>query len=55
VKTVTQLAQSKLLAIHLEKNGWDDLLLAGDEFKSYIESEQKSVQALVSNLALVKK
>jgi putative tricarboxylic transport membrane protein len=37
------------------KNGWVDLFMAGDDFKSYVESEQKNVLALVNTLGLVKK
>jgi putative tricarboxylic transport membrane protein len=37
------------------KNGWVDLFMAGDDFKNYVESEQKNVLALVNTLGLVKK
>jgi putative tricarboxylic transport membrane protein len=55
IKTITQMAKSACWKSTLEKNGWEDLLMAGDEFKSYVESEQKNVLTLVNNLALVKK
>lgn len=38
----------------VEKNEWLDLFMAGDEFKAYIETEQKNVLGLVTNLGLVK-
>jgi putative tricarboxylic transport membrane protein len=39
----------------LEKDGWIDLFMPGDEFKAYVESEQKNVLTLVNTLGLVKK
>jgi putative tricarboxylic transport membrane protein len=55
IKTVTSMARSKEWKSILEKDGWIDLFMPGDEFKAYIESEQKTVNALVNNLGLVKK
>jgi putative tricarboxylic transport membrane protein len=55
IKTVTQMAKSPQWKALVEKNEWLDLFMAGDEFKAYVESEQKTVLALVSNLGLVKK
>jgi putative tricarboxylic transport membrane protein len=55
IKTITQMAKSACWKSTLEKNGWEDLLMAGDEFKPYVESEQKNVLTLVNNLGLVKK
>jgi len=55
IKTVTSMAKSKEWKSILEKDGWIDLFMPGDEFKAYVESEQKNVLALVNTLGLVKK
>jgi putative tricarboxylic transport membrane protein len=55
IKTVTQMAKSPQWKALVEKNEWLDLFMGGDEFKAYVESEQKNVLALVNNLGLVKK
>ena len=55
IKTVTQMAKSPQWKALVQKNEWLDLFMAGDEFKAYVESEQKTVLALVTNLGLVKK
>jgi len=55
IKTVTAMAKSKEWKSILEKDGWIDLFMPGDEFKAYVESEQKNVLALVNTLGLVKK
>ena len=44
------------LALYIvTKNEWLDLYMGGDEFKTYIESEQKTVLKTVTDLGLVKK
>lgn len=55
VKVVTQMAKSEAWKATLEKNEWVDMLMTGDEFKSYVEAEQKTVFKLVNDLGLVKK
>ena len=55
VKTVTQMVKSEQWKATVDKNEWLDLFMAGDEFKAYVESEQKTVLALVNALGLVKK
>lgn len=39
---------------HLAKNGWVDSYLAGDAFRTYIDSETKRVTALLTTLGLIK-
>jgi len=55
VKTVAQMVKTPQWKATLEKDGWLDLYMGGDEFKSYIDAEQKAVLQLVTNLGLVKK
>jgi putative tricarboxylic transport membrane protein len=54
IKAVTAMAKSPQWKALLEKDQWLDLFMAGDEFKAYIEAEQKAVLATVTNLGLVK-
>ena len=42
VKAVTRLAKSDGWKATAEKNEWIDLFMAGDEFKAYVEAEQKT-------------
>jgi putative tricarboxylic transport membrane protein len=37
----------------LEKNDWDDQFLAGDEFATFLDEEQKRVQGVLKDLGLV--
>jgi putative tricarboxylic transport membrane protein len=39
----------------VKKNEWLDLYIGGDEFKTYVEAEQKTVLKTVTDLGLVKK
>ena len=39
----------------LKERGWLDLYMGGDEFRTYVEAEQKTVLKTVSELGLVKK
>ena len=55
IKTVAQMVKSAQWKATLEKDGWVDLFLPGDEFKAYLDGEQKTVLALVNALGLVKK
>ena len=55
IKTLTQMVKTPQWKALVEKNDWLDLFMAGDEFKSYVESEQKNVLTLVNALGLVKK
>jgi len=55
IKAVTRMAKSEQWKAILEKDGWIDLFMPGDEFKAYVESEQKNVLSLVNTLGLVKK
>jgi len=55
LKTLAAMVKSPQWKALLEKDGWVDLFMAGDDFKAYVESEQKTVLALVTLLGLVKK
>lgn len=55
VKAVTQMARSESWQATLAKNEWVDMLMTGDEFRHYVEAEQKTVLKLVNDLGLVKK
>ncbi len=55
VKIMTRMAASDGWKAIVKKNEWVDLFIAGDEFKAYVDTEQKNVLALVTNLGLVKK
>ncbi|HEY0856954.1 MAG TPA: tripartite tricarboxylate transporter substrate-binding protein [Albitalea sp.] len=55
VKALTQMAKSESWQATLEKNEWVDMLMTGDEFRHYVEAEQKTVFKLVNDLGLVKK
>jgi putative tricarboxylic transport membrane protein len=55
VKTLAAMVKSPQWKALLDKDGWVDLFMPGDEFKAYVESEQKTVLALVTLLGLVKK
>lgn len=55
VKSISQMAKSETWKSTLAKNEWLDLYMGGDEFKSYVEAEQKTVLNLVNTLGLVKK
>jgi len=55
IATVTKMAKSEHWKKTLEKDAWIDLFMPGDEFKAYVETEQKNVLSLVTNLGLVKK
>jgi putative tricarboxylic transport membrane protein len=39
----------------LAKNGWTDLYLPGDQFKSYLDEELKQTEKIINGLGLVKK
>ena len=55
VNRITQMAKSDHWKSILQKNGWIDMFMAGDEFKAYLDAEQKSTLDLVTALGLVKK
>jgi putative tricarboxylic transport membrane protein len=55
VKTVAQMVKTPQWKATLEKDGWLDLYMGGDEFKTYVDTEQKNVLSLVTALGLVKK
>ena len=55
IKTLAAMVKSPQWKALLEKDGWVDLFMSGDEFKAYVEAEQKTVLALVTHLGLVKK
>ncbi len=55
INTVAKMVKTEQWKAILEKDGWVDLFMPGDEFKAYVESEQKNVLNLVNNLGLVKK
>ena len=55
VTMTSQMVKTDQWKATVAKNGWVDLYMGGDDFKNYIESEQKSVLSLVNTLGLVKK
>lgn len=54
VKAVSDMAKSDAWKSTVQKNEWLDLFMAGDEFKAYVEAEQKAVLKTVTDLGLVK-
>jgi putative tricarboxylic transport membrane protein len=54
-KAVADLAKSDGWKATVKKNEWLDLYMGGDEFKAYVEAEQKTVLKTVTDLGLVKK
>ncbi len=55
VKAVADMVKSAGWKATVDKNEWLDLYMGGDEFKAYVEAEQKSVLRTVTDLGLVKK
>jgi len=55
IKALAQMVKSESWQATVKKNDWVDLFLAGDDFKAYVEAEQKTVLSLVNTLGLVKK
>jgi len=55
IKVVTLMTKSDSWKATLEKNEWVDMLMTGDEFRNYVDAEQKAVFKLVNDLGLVKK
>lgn len=51
---VMQLAQSQQWKTTLQKNGWIDMLMTGEDFEHYIEADVKATKALVTDLGLLK-
>ena len=54
-KAVADMAKSDGWKATVKKNEWLDLYMGGDEFKAYVEAEQKTVLKTVTDLGLVKK
>ena len=54
-KVVADMAKSDGWKATVKKNEWLDLYMGGDEFKAYVEAEQKTVLKTVTDLGLVKK
>lgn len=54
VDSVTAMYESKAWKDALAKNGWDDVFLAGEEFKSYITEQIATTDAVLKDLGLVK-
>ena len=38
----------------LKRNDWTDVLLTGDQFKTYIDAEQKRVAGVLKDIGLAK-
>lgn len=55
VKMVSDMVKSDAWKTAVTKNEWLDLYMGGDEFKAYIDAEQKTVLKTVTDLGLVKK
>ncbi len=55
VKAVADMVKSAGWKATVDKNEWLDLYMGGDEFKAYVEAEQKTVLKTVTDLGLVKK
>jgi len=55
VKAVSDMVKSDGWKATVKKNEWLDLYMGGDEFKTYVEAEQKTVLKTVTDLGLVKK
>ncbi|MGH3458797.1 Bug family tripartite tricarboxylate transporter substrate binding protein [Aeromicrobium sp.] len=54
VDLVTELNESKAWKDAERKNGWTNAFATGEEFESYIESENKRVEDVLTKLGLVK-
>jgi putative tricarboxylic transport membrane protein len=54
-KAVADMAKSDGWKATVKKNEWLDLYMGGDEFKAYVEAEQKTVLKTVTDLGLAKK
>ena len=55
IEAVTTMANSEHWKATLKKNEWVDMLMTGDEFRQYVDAEQRTVLGVVTNLGLVKK
>ena len=55
MSAVEKAAKSKPWQETLAKNGWADVYLAGDEFKTYLDSEIKQTEKIIGSLGLIKK
>lgn len=55
ISAVEKSVKSKPWQDTLAKNGWTDLYLPGDEFKTYLDSEIKQTEKIINGLGLVKK
>lgn len=55
IDAVTKMANSEHWKATLQKNEWVDMLMTGDEFRQYVDAEQRTVLDVVTNLGLVKK
>ena len=53
-KLVTDAVKSASWQDTLKRNDWSDVLLTGDQFKAYIDSEQKRVAGVLKDIGLAK-
>lgn len=53
VQLVEKLHKSQQWRDALNKNGWDDQFIAGDDFATFLDEEQKRVQGVLRDLGLV--
>jgi putative tricarboxylic transport membrane protein len=53
-KQVSDAVKSRSWQETLKRNDWSDVLLTGDQFKAYIESEQKRVALVLKDIGLAK-
>jgi putative tricarboxylic transport membrane protein len=54
VDLVDQVVKSDAWQEQLERNGWDDTYLSGDEFDSFLDDEQKRIHGVLVDIGLVK-
>jgi putative tricarboxylic transport membrane protein len=53
LEVVDEMVQSDAWQAALEQNNWTGLYMAGDEFDSYLDSEQERVEAVLRDIGLV--
>ena len=54
IKQVATTVKSPAWQETLKRNDWTDVLLTGDQFKTYIDAEQKRVAGVLKDIGLAK-
>ena len=54
IDLVTKMHDSQQWKDALAKNGWDDTFMAGDEFATFLTTEQARVKTIITELGLAK-